>query len=161
MEKSVDRGIQPGKQSIPVLSNSAPVSLATLELEVSGADPVFLKKGRRSRVPNRPNYSLNLWSVLKSSIGKDLSKIPMPVNFSEPLSMLQRLTEDFEYSEILDIAATKEDPCEQMAYVAAFTVSSYASTAVSPSVLSIIMFASLNTPKSSFLQFSDQNGQTI
>lgn len=26
----------------------------------------------------------------------------MPVNFSEPLSMLQRLTEDYEYAEILD-----------------------------------------------------------
>ena len=30
-------------------------------------------------------------------VGKDLSRIPIPVNFSEPLSMLQRLTEDFEY----------------------------------------------------------------
>jgi hypothetical protein len=32
-----------------------------------------------------------------TNIGKDLSRIPIPVNFSEPLSMLQRLTEDFEY----------------------------------------------------------------
>lgn len=39
---------------------------------------------------------------MKNCIGKDLSKIPMPVNFSEPLSMLQRLTEDYEYAEILD-----------------------------------------------------------
>jgi hypothetical protein len=37
------------------------------------------------------------------------------------------LTEDFEYSECLDKAATC-DPIEQMAYVAAFTVSSYATT---------------------------------
>lgn len=42
---------------------------------------------------------------MKNCIGKDLSKIPMPVNFNEPLSMLQRLTEDYEYSDILDIAA--------------------------------------------------------
>jgi len=39
---------------------------------------------------------------MKNCIGKDLSKIPMPVNFSEPLSMLQRLTEDYEYANILD-----------------------------------------------------------
>lgn len=39
---------------------------------------------------------------MKNCIGKDLSKIPMPVNFSEPLSMLQRLTEDYEYADILD-----------------------------------------------------------
>jgi hypothetical protein len=65
---------------------------------------------------------------MKNCIGKELSKIPMPVNFSEPLSMLQRLTEDYEYAEILDEAALCGDACEQMAYVAAFTVSSYAST---------------------------------
>ena len=50
------------------------------------------------------------------------------VNFSEPLSMLQRLTEDFEYSYLLDRAAECDDPCEQMCYVAAFTVSAYATT---------------------------------
>lgn len=45
---------------------------------------------RRTRVPDKPNYPLNLWSIIKNCIGKDLSKIPMPVNFNEPLSMLQR-----------------------------------------------------------------------
>ena len=50
------------------------------------------------------------------------------VNFSEPLSFLQRLTEDFEYSDCLDNAASSADSFEQLAYVAAFTVSSYANT---------------------------------
>lgn len=63
------------------------------------------KRQRRTRIPDKPNYPLNLWSIMKNCIGKDLSKIPMPVNFSEPLSMLQRLTEDYEYADILDIAA--------------------------------------------------------
>ncbi|XP_053689431.1 oxysterol-binding protein 1 isoform X2 [Sabethes cyaneus] len=83
---------------------------------------------RRTRVPEKPNYPLNLWSIIKNCIGKDLSKIPMPVNFNEPLSMLQRLTEDFEYSEILDKAAQCKDTCEQLAYVTAFTISSYSTT---------------------------------
>ncbi|XP_035901282.1 oxysterol-binding protein 1 isoform X4 [Anopheles stephensi] len=83
---------------------------------------------RRTRVTDKPNYPLNLWSIIKNCIGKDLSKIPMPVNFNEPLSMLQRLTEDFEYSEILDKAAQAKDTCEQLAYVTAFTVSSYSTT---------------------------------
>jgi hypothetical protein len=73
---------------------------------------------------------MSLWSILKNSMGKDVTKISMPVNFSEPLSMLQRLTEDYSYSDILDYAATCTDPCLQMCYVAAFTVSSYATTAV-------------------------------
>ncbi|XP_046980953.1 oxysterol-binding protein 1 isoform X1 [Schistocerca americana] len=88
------------------------------------------RRQRRTRVPDKPNYPLNLWSIMKNCIGKELTKIPLPVNFSEPLSMLQRLTEDYEYAEILDKAAECADGCEQLAYVAAFTVSSYATTSV-------------------------------
>ncbi|KAI8442322.1 hypothetical protein MSG28_005859 [Choristoneura fumiferana] len=84
---------------------------------------------RRVRVPDKPNYPLSLWSIMKNCIGKELSKIPIPVNFSEPLSMLQRLVEDYEYSSVLDAAARCPDPAQQLAYVAAFTVSSYATTA--------------------------------
>jgi len=101
-------------------------------LESSG-DPApvsRLARKRRTAIPPKPNYPLNLWSIMKNCIGKDLSKIPMPVNFSEPLSMLQRLTEDIEYSEILDQAATMKNSQEQLACVAAFTASSYATTTV-------------------------------
>ncbi|KAG7458542.1 hypothetical protein MATL_G00221590 [Megalops atlanticus] len=83
---------------------------------------------RRTRIPDKPNYSLNLWSIMKNCIGKELSKIPMPVNFNEPLSMLQRLSEDLEYSELLDKAAKCQSSLEQLCYVAAFTVSSYSTT---------------------------------
>ena len=84
---------------------------------------------RRTKIPEKPNHPLNLWSIIKNCIGKDLSKIPMPVNFNEPLSMLQRLTEDFEYADMLDKAAQCKTTCEQLAYVAAFTISSYSTTA--------------------------------
>ncbi|CRK88375.1 CLUMA_CG002152, isoform A [Clunio marinus] len=83
---------------------------------------------RRTRVPDKPNYGLNLWSIIKSFIGKDLTKIPLPVNFNEPLSMLQRSAEDYEYSELLDTAAKCENIAEQFAYVAAFTMSTYSTT---------------------------------
>jgi len=46
---------------------------------------------------DRPSTSL--WSVLKHSIGKDLTKISFPVFFNEPTSMLQRMAEDMEFSE--------------------------------------------------------------
>ena len=42
---------------------------------------------------DRPNASL--WSVLKHSIGKDLTKISFPVFFNEPTSMLQRMVRFF------------------------------------------------------------------
>eukprot|EP00064_Thunnus_orientalis_P006420 superscaffoldBa00000665_g6437 len=88
---------------------------------------VPLKK-RRTRIPDKPNYSLNLWSIMKNCIGKELSKIPMPVNFNEPISMLQRLSEDLEYHELLDKASKCQSSLEQMCYVAAFSVSSYSTT---------------------------------
>uniref|UniRef100_A0A8D2MBG7 Oxysterol-binding protein n=1 Tax=Zonotrichia albicollis TaxID=44394 RepID=A0A8D2MBG7_ZONAL len=50
------------------------------------------------------------------------------VNFNEPLSMLQRLTEDLEYHELLDKAVKCESSTEQMCFVAAFSVSSYSTT---------------------------------
>lgn len=40
-------------------------------------DPPKVK--RRARIPDKPNYSLNLWSIMKNCIGRELSKIPMPV----------------------------------------------------------------------------------
>lgn len=86
------------------------------------------RRQRRPIIPPKPNYSLNLWSIMRNCIGKELSKIPMPVNFSEPLSMLQRLTEDFEYSKLLDDAAKFEDSTEQLAYVTAFTISAFSTT---------------------------------
>lgn len=33
---------------------------------------------RRTRIKEKPNHSVNLWSIMKNCIGKDLSKIPMP-----------------------------------------------------------------------------------
>uniref|UniRef100_A0A671WC21 Oxysterol-binding protein n=1 Tax=Sparus aurata TaxID=8175 RepID=A0A671WC21_SPAAU len=103
------------------------------------ADPQFHKsespsqelvplKKRRTRIADKPNYSLNLWSIMKNCIGKELSKIPMPVNFNEPISMLQRLSEDLEYHELLDKASKCQSSLEQMCYVAAFSVSSYSTT---------------------------------
>lgn len=82
---------------------------------------------RRSVIPDRPDLPINLWSIMKNCIGKELSKIPMPVNFSEPLSVLQRVTEDLEYASLLETASTLE-PFEQMAYVAAYAVSNYSTT---------------------------------
>lgn len=79
--------------------------IAEEQLDKTVATTASGRRQRRTRVPDKPNYPLNLWSIMKNCIGKDLSKIPMPVNFNEPLSMLQRLTEDYEYAEILDIAA--------------------------------------------------------
>ena len=61
-------------------------------------------------------------------IGKDMTKMTLPVSFNEPTSLLQRVTEDMEYTDLLDTAADRSDSTERMVYVAAFAASEYAST---------------------------------
>lgn len=97
---------------------------------VVNLEPFIGYKVLRTRLPissdNRPSTSL--WSVLKHSIGKDLTRISFPVFFNEPTSMLQRMAEDMEFSECLDVAAQEEDPSRRIAFVAAFAMSNYSST---------------------------------
>ncbi|PIA15993.1 hypothetical protein COEREDRAFT_102622 [Coemansia reversa NRRL 1564] len=72
--------------------------------------------------------SLNLWSIIKGAIGKDLSKVSVPVFFNEPTSFLQRFTEDMEYSELLELAARLPRSADRTLFVAGFAMSNYAST---------------------------------
>lgn len=60
----------------------------------------------------------SIWSVLKNCIGKELSKITMPVIFNEPLSFLQRMTEYMEYAKLLNIASEQDNPVDRMIHVA-------------------------------------------
>lgn len=64
----------------------------------------------------------SIWSVLRNCIGKELSKITMPVVFNEPLSFLQRMTEYMEYAKLLRIASEQEDPLERMKFVAGMKI---------------------------------------
>lgn len=91
--------------------------------------PETSSREARSRLPPiGPREKMNIWSIVKDSVGKDLSKISIPVVINEPLSFVQRLAEDVEYSELLDKAADSPDPHERLMYVAAAVVSHYSST---------------------------------
>lgn len=84
---------------------------------------------RRSKLPvPRVESDVSLWSLLCKNIGKDLSKISMPVSVNEPLNALQRLCEELEYSELIDRAVDINDPFERMVLIATFSVSAYAAT---------------------------------
>lgn len=70
-----------------------------------------------------------MWSILKESLGKDLTHITLPFFFNEPLSVLQKTMEDLEYADLLNKAAGKPpQSIERMLYVAAFAISSYSGT---------------------------------
>ena len=83
---------------------------------------------RRIQIPQRPNNNINCIELLKNCVGKSIDDIPIPFNYREPISMLQRLVEEIEYTDLLDKASQCSNQWEQMAYVAAFSVSCYCTT---------------------------------
>ncbi|CRG96368.1 oxysterol-binding protein-related protein 2, putative [Plasmodium gallinaceum] len=83
---------------------------------------------RRKKLPSpRTEIKISLWSLLKDCIGKDLSRIGMPIYLNEPSSFLQRLAEDFQYIYLLKYASEQEESTSRLAFVTAFTISPYAS----------------------------------
>ncbi|XP_060111399.1 oxysterol-binding protein-related protein 7 isoform X2 [Heteronotia binoei] len=99
----------------------------TLPLYLPGPGPGI---SRRNCLPTSHVHTsdVSLWNILRNNIGKDLSKVSMPVQLNEPLNTLQRLCEELEYSSLLDAASRSPDPCERLLCMAAFAVSAYAST---------------------------------
>ena len=79
-------------------------------------------------VPQPDKNSSTLWSFLKNCVGRELSKITMPVQWNEPISFLQRLSEYMNYAYLLKLAADQKDnPENRMMFVATFAVSALAS----------------------------------
>ncbi|KAI5367804.1 Putative oxysterol-binding protein [Septoria linicola] len=85
-----------------------------------------LRKRLKIDADNRPKVSL--WAVLKSMIGKDMTKMTLPVTFNEPTSLHYAVVADMEYTTLLNTAADRTDSSERMVYVAAFAASEYAGT---------------------------------
>lgn len=72
--------------------------------------------GRRTVLPAAcaDNSHIGILSILYNNIGKDLSRVSMPVALNEPLNFLQRVSEELEYSDLLDIANQTDDPYQRM-----------------------------------------------
>jgi hypothetical protein len=51
-----------------------------------------------------PKIKFSFWTIIKDSLGKDLTKISLPVYFNQPVSGLQMQTATCEHLNILDIA---------------------------------------------------------
>ncbi|XP_021604119.1 oxysterol-binding protein-related protein 1C isoform X2 [Manihot esculenta] len=96
-----------------------------------GKDYPHVKRRKKLPDPVEKEKGVSLWSMIKDNIGKDLTKVCLPVYFNEPLSSLQKCFEDLEYSYLLDRAyewGKRGNSLMRMLNVAAFAVSGYAST---------------------------------
>ncbi|KAF7246790.1 hypothetical protein EG68_09914 [Paragonimus skrjabini miyazakii] len=90
-----------------------------------GRDLSWMSRTQLPALAPKPDFSV--WSFVKQCIGKDLTKISMPVAINEPLSFLQRVAECMEYSELLTSAVEQPDPIRRMEYICAFAVSAASS----------------------------------
>lgn len=88
---------------------------------------------RRNKLPDpiEKEKGVSLWSMIKDNVGKDLTRVCLPVYFNEPISSLQKCFEDLEYSSLLDEAyehGKAGNSIQRIMKVAAFAVSAYASS---------------------------------
>ncbi|XP_073147711.1 oxysterol-binding protein-related protein 1C-like [Henckelia pumila] len=101
------------------------------EIKSAGTNFSYVKRRKKLPDPVEKEKGVSLWSMIKDNIGKDLTKVCLPVYFNEPLSSLQKCFEDLEYSYLLDRAyewGRKGNSLMRILNVAAFAVSGYAST---------------------------------
>lgn len=77
---------------------------------------------RRNDVKNSIADPPSLLSFLRKNVGKDLSSISMPITSNEPVTILQMMSETFEYCELLN-KASLDSPLKQLSYIAAFAIS--------------------------------------
>lgn len=85
--------------------------------------PLNMDVKRRKAVPAATVPPPSLIGFVRKNVGKDLSTISMPVSANEPTSLLQRVAEQMEYSELLDSAASHKSSDRRLLYVTAFAVS--------------------------------------
>lgn len=69
-----------------------------------GTNYPYVKRRKKLPDPIEKEKGVSLWSMIKDNIGKDLTKVCLPVYFNEPLSSLQKCCEEMEYSYLLDRA---------------------------------------------------------
>eukprot|EP01018_Ginkgo_biloba_P014602 Gb_04474 [translate_table: standard] len=101
------------------------------DMELVGFDYPYVKRRKGLPEPIEKEKGVSLWSMIKDNIGKDLTRVCLPVYFNEPLSSLQKCFEDLEYSYLIDRASEwgkRGNNLMRILNVAAFAVSGYASS---------------------------------
>lgn len=108
---SIEGGIIPSKSGASLLESD---DLSPLPLS-----PVK----RRDDIKKATSSPPSLLSFLRKNVGKDLSTISMPVSSNEPITILQKLAETFEYTHLLDEAFAEKDLNIKILKIATFAIS--------------------------------------
>ena len=83
-------------------------------------EPYVLIPQGRLKFPGRiATPRLSIWSYVKEFVGKDLTKITLPVYLNEPLSCIQKHLEIFSYPELFQkMIQPNVDPVSRLEYIA-------------------------------------------
>lgn len=86
--------------------------------------PLALHPGQRTKLPaSYPSpRDVSIWEIIKPNIGRDFSRFSVPVFMNEPISFLQRLSENTQYNNLLVKAAQADSEIERIELVTAFAV---------------------------------------
>ena len=88
-------------------------------------DPLYTYKKRTSLPSICKKLNYNAWDFLKGAIGKDVNRFTVPIFFNEPLSMLEKLCENFQYADCLNKAAQDPNQFHRLAYCACFCLGGF------------------------------------
>ena len=88
-------------------------------------DPLYNYKKRKTLPVTCKKLTYNVWEILKGSIGKDINRFTVPIFLNEPISMLQKLCENFQYADVLNKAAYEDNPYIRLAYSACFCIGGF------------------------------------
>ena len=106
---------------------SNPINLKKIlpSFKKSFYDPLYNYKKRKSLPVACKKLNYNVWEILKGSIGKDINRFTVPIFLNEPISMLQKLCENFQYASLLNKAAYEDNPYKRLAYSTCFCIGGF------------------------------------
>lgn len=122
MDDNIDNDDNPNS-----LSQQNPQNIITspLQTKQSFYDPLYTYEKRKALPSSLKKLSFNVWEIFKGAVGKDIHRFSVPVFLNEPLSMLQKLCENFQYAYCLNNAANEPDPHLRLAYLACFCIGGF------------------------------------
>jgi hypothetical protein len=116
--------VEERKEEAPLVIAKQPSLRSSNTIMGFGGIPITYTMRMRERLPALipENQSYSIWSILKGAIGKDMTKITMPIWLNEPISMLQKISEITSFHKLMDKAVAEKDPIKRTGYVACFLI---------------------------------------
>lgn len=92
-----------------------------LDEEIKGGEPNDPLEREVLPYFKDPKLKISIWTIIKDSIGKDITKMSVPVYFNDPTNILQKCASSMAYNEIIDFAIEQTDSIRRLAVIAVYS----------------------------------------